>query len=530
VVADARAVEAKRPAPKVNADLEVNFRGSWSGYERDKFFYNPDGPHPRFFDAGYVMGLDFDDDGRAAIPVDIDGDGDLDLVLNSLQRLSVLENLSAPRHFARVRLSATRSQSLAIGATVRLRAGGVVQQDYVKVTDGFLTQVLPEMHFGLADATKVDSIEVRWPGGAVEAWKDLPVDSLIRLTEGNPVAATSTIPRWPEESRPRQQPAFSFEKQVDSLTDAGPRPVALAGKPAVINFWGPDCAPCKQELPRLQQLFEKFSAEAQFAGITVDLQDPAASRAVVEAFGLKYPQFVASEALLKSFYGPEGRAAIPATFVFDGSGRLRRTFLRAIEAAELAALLESFRDEGVFASDLELKGQQFLVARKFEEAIACLSKANGIQGGCSSCLSKIGMAWLGLANDAKGEEALAEAVRLDPSNAHAQVNLGSVRFKRGRAEEAILCFEAALRVRGDDPSTLVNLGNAHATLRHAPQAMEAFDRALKADPGCVAALIGKGKTCLIQGDVRAARLALEAAVALDPEGKEARMLLSRLPQ
>ena len=47
-----------------------------------------------FVNIGYSMKLDFDDDGRAAIPLDIDGDGDLDLAVMSLQGLHLAENRS----------------------------------------------------------------------------------------------------------------------------------------------------------------------------------------------------------------------------------------------------------------------------------------------------------------------------------------------------------------------------------------------------------------------------------------------------
>src|SRR5688572_1403877 len=84
--------------------VQQQFHGSWSGYERDRIFLNPDGDSPRFHDAAYVLGLDFDDDGRSSAPVDIDGDGDLDLALLGLQGLRILENTAAPAHFARIRL------------------------------------------------------------------------------------------------------------------------------------------------------------------------------------------------------------------------------------------------------------------------------------------------------------------------------------------------------------------------------------------------------------------------------------------
>jgi hypothetical protein len=125
LVADAQNIEKNRQAVKVNADVERRFNGSWSGYERDRFFHNPHGHFRAFVDASYVMGLDFADDGRAALPLDVDGDGDLDLVLLSLQGLRLMENRAAPTHFARLRLRAASPPHAALGAMVEVSAGGV---------------------------------------------------------------------------------------------------------------------------------------------------------------------------------------------------------------------------------------------------------------------------------------------------------------------------------------------------------------------------------------------------------------------
>ena len=89
------------------------------------FFYNPNSGDG-FVEVAYSLGLDFIDDGRAFVPVDVDGDGDLDLPMASLQRFRLMENVlpRADRHFARLRLKATRSQHHALGADRQLFAVG----------------------------------------------------------------------------------------------------------------------------------------------------------------------------------------------------------------------------------------------------------------------------------------------------------------------------------------------------------------------------------------------------------------------
>jgi hypothetical protein len=51
------------------------------------------------------------------------------------------------------------------------------------------------VHFGLNAATKIDSVEVRWPSGAVDNLKDLAADKFYSVLEGK-----GTVP--PEQIRP----------------------------------------------------------------------------------------------------------------------------------------------------------------------------------------------------------------------------------------------------------------------------------------------------------------------------------------
>jgi hypothetical protein len=41
------------------------------------------------------------------------------------------------------------------------------------------------LYFGLGDATIVDRMEIRWPSGTVQAWKQIPVNQKLFVTEGS---------------------------------------------------------------------------------------------------------------------------------------------------------------------------------------------------------------------------------------------------------------------------------------------------------------------------------------------------------
>jgi hypothetical protein len=43
-----------------------------------------------------------------------------------------------------------------------------------------------EQHIGLGSAERVERIEIRWPGRAEkQVFRDLPADSVVRITEGD---------------------------------------------------------------------------------------------------------------------------------------------------------------------------------------------------------------------------------------------------------------------------------------------------------------------------------------------------------
>jgi enediyne biosynthesis protein E4 len=52
-----------------------------------------------------------------------------------------------------------------LGALVTVRAGNLVQKQWISPTRSYLSQVEPIAYFGLGKNAKVDNIEVVWPGG-----------------------------------------------------------------------------------------------------------------------------------------------------------------------------------------------------------------------------------------------------------------------------------------------------------------------------------------------------------------------------
>jgi len=126
---------------------------------------------------------------------DLFNDGNMDVVINNLDGAPVvLKNHGvAGRHWVSFELAGTKSNRLAIGARLKLVAAGITQTEEIHSGGSYLSQHDLRVHFGLNQATKIDSLEIRWPSGKVETLKDLEADKFYSALEGQGVVAREKI-------------------------------------------------------------------------------------------------------------------------------------------------------------------------------------------------------------------------------------------------------------------------------------------------------------------------------------------------
>lgn len=117
---------------------------------------------------------------------DLDNDGRVDIViLNSRRPPTLLRNVSpASHHWLQVELRGTQSNRDAVGARVTLVAGPAVEIDEVHSGRGYQSHYGSRLYFGLGDRDHVDRVEVRWPGGPVEIFTNIPADRQVVLRQG----------------------------------------------------------------------------------------------------------------------------------------------------------------------------------------------------------------------------------------------------------------------------------------------------------------------------------------------------------
>jgi hypothetical protein len=126
---------------------------------------------------------------------DLFNDGQMDIVIEDLDgKPMILRNHGFPgNHWVSFELAGTKSNRLAIGARLKITAGGMTQTEQIHSGGSYLSQHDLRVHFGLGTANKIDSAEIHWPSGAVDVLKDLAADQYYSILEGKGIVPANEI-------------------------------------------------------------------------------------------------------------------------------------------------------------------------------------------------------------------------------------------------------------------------------------------------------------------------------------------------
>ena len=167
---------------------------SWgtSYAERPLLFHNVDqGKNFKIVPAVEGTGLAEVIPARGAAFGDLFNNGKMDVVINCIDHTPVLlRNLSQDaNHWVGIQLvGGAGSPRDAVGSTVYLTAGGIRQREDVMSGGSYESSNDQRLHFGLGQATAVDSVEIHWAStGRVERVKLPGVDRYFVVEEGKGV-------------------------------------------------------------------------------------------------------------------------------------------------------------------------------------------------------------------------------------------------------------------------------------------------------------------------------------------------------
>ncbi|TAK96153.1 MAG: TlpA family protein disulfide reductase [Aquabacterium sp.] len=106
----------------------------------------------------------------------------------------------------------------------------------------------------------------------------------------------------------------------------------LRGRVVLVNFWATWCGPCRQEIPHLNRLHEKYKrAGLVLLGVNVD-DDPANAAAVAAKLDIQFPVLMDTDKKVSDQYDLQ---AMPSTYLIDRDGKVRyvhRGYLDGYEA------------------------------------------------------------------------------------------------------------------------------------------------------------------------------------------------------
>jgi hypothetical protein len=152
---------------------------SFAGYQRNRLFKNlGDG---EFLDVGYLENVDSMADGYMSLVADVDRDGSADLLLRNCDPgteamtfpvVEVFKNNHKRKKSLDISLAGSVSNTMGIGAKVYATIQG---KKYVRemIANNSAVQGEVVASFGMNDATVADSVEVKWPSGKTDVYKNL---------------------------------------------------------------------------------------------------------------------------------------------------------------------------------------------------------------------------------------------------------------------------------------------------------------------------------------------------------------------
>lgn len=120
-----------------------------------------------------------------------------------------------------------------------------------------------------------------------------------------------------------------------SLTDLNGRPLALSsyrGKVVLLDFWATWCVPCREEIPHLIDLQNKYGSQGlQIVGVSMD-DSPEPVRDFYQHFKMNYP-VVMGDARTGELYG--GVLGLPIAFVVGPDGKITSKHIGATDISVL---------------------------------------------------------------------------------------------------------------------------------------------------------------------------------------------------
>ncbi|GAB3331818.1 VCBS repeat-containing protein [Larkinella ripae] len=151
---------------------------------------------------------------NGAVYADLDNDGDLELIVNNINEPAfIYQNFSREQGkaaYLQLKLISESKNKNAVGARITVYTKDGLQYQEVQPVRGYLSAQSTRLHFGLGEATSVDSIKISWPDQTQQTLLNVAANQLLTVHQNaggkksKPVTAA-------------KNPAGIFQKTADIL-------------------------------------------------------------------------------------------------------------------------------------------------------------------------------------------------------------------------------------------------------------------------------------------------------------------------
>tara|TARA_X000001036_G_scaffold232238_1_gene216961 strand:+ start:1272 stop:3014 length:1743 start_codon:yes stop_codon:yes gene_type:complete len=137
-----------------------------------------------------AMFADYDDDGKIDMFITVNGqqieDGKGNTVFDPNQGRGILfQNQSKTKNnWIKIRLEGNQSNRDAFGTAVSLISNKIKQKQFLISGEGYFSSHAKELYFGLGQSNMIDNIQIKWPNGLIQTFKDILPNQTIYFTEG----------------------------------------------------------------------------------------------------------------------------------------------------------------------------------------------------------------------------------------------------------------------------------------------------------------------------------------------------------
>ena len=130
----------------------------------DNFVYRNKGDLT-FEKVNKEWGIEYKGFSNGSTYADLDNDGDLEIIINNIDdKASIFENHSSKKNnFITFNFNGPKKNPFGIGVKVTMKSGDLNQYQELTLTRGFQSSVSPQLHFGVGQSKKIDTVKIVWP-------------------------------------------------------------------------------------------------------------------------------------------------------------------------------------------------------------------------------------------------------------------------------------------------------------------------------------------------------------------------------